>query len=127
MNNPTVEIHVDHNHIELFKPYKPDDLCKFTIPAGFVSDGASIPRWLWSTIGSPFHPKFIPAALYHDYELSLHWSVAVPRSSAVYSSARKDRKRAIDKEFRRLLLANGVSKSRAGLMYRAVRWFGKRR
>ena len=117
MKNPKVEIHVDHNHVELFKPYKPDDLCKLTIPAGFVSDGASIPRALWSTIGSPFHPRFMPAALYHDYLLSVMRDGTEPNLT----------KAGVDGEFRRLLLANGVSKFRAGLMYRAVRSFGKRR
>ena len=36
------------------------------IKAGFVFDGASIPRWLWSVIGSPFDPNWIAAALIHD-------------------------------------------------------------
>ena len=114
MRNPLVIIHVDHQHIELERPYKPDDLCAETIPKGFISDGASIPRFLWSTIGSPFHPPFIPAALYHDYLLSL------PRGLLW------DKKK-IDREFHRLLIANGVSRFRAGLMYQAVRVFGGRK
>ena len=111
MRSPLVIIHVDHHHIELAADYKPDDLCALTIPRGFISDGASIPRFLWSLIGSPFHPTFMPAALCHDYLLS----IMVDRTH----------KPAIDREFRRLLLANGVRKGRANLMYRAVRIFGK--
>ena len=113
VTNPTVTILVHHNRIRLVETYKPDDLCEYTIPAGFISDGASIPRALWSTIGSPFYPKFIPAALYHDYLLSL----SDPSLTKSY----------IDKEFHRLLLANGVSKFRARLMFWAVRSFGKRK
>jgi len=111
MRNPLVIIHVDHQHIELAADYTPDDLCAETIHKEFISDGASIPRFLWSTVGSPFMPKFIPAALYHDYLLTHH--------RGRYSKAE------IDQQFLRLLLANGVSKFRANLMYRAVRTFGR--
>ena len=36
------------------------------IKAGFIFDGASIPRWLWSAIGHPFDPNWLAAALLHD-------------------------------------------------------------
>ena len=36
------------------------------IRAGFIFDGASIPRWLWSLIGHPFDPNWCAAALIHD-------------------------------------------------------------
>jgi hypothetical protein len=36
------------------------------IKAGFLFDGASIPRWLWSIIGNPFDPNWLAAALIHD-------------------------------------------------------------
>ena len=36
------------------------------IKAGFIFDGASIPRWLWSIVGEPFDPNWLAAALCHD-------------------------------------------------------------
>ena len=36
------------------------------VKAGFIFDGASIPRWLWSVIGNPFDPNWTAAALIHD-------------------------------------------------------------
>lgn len=39
----------------------------WTVPIGFVTDGASIPRELWSTVGSPFTGKYRRAAVVHDY------------------------------------------------------------
>lgn len=36
------------------------------VPSGLVSDGASIPRALWATIGSPFTGRYRRAALAHD-------------------------------------------------------------
>ena len=109
MNNPTVLIHTEGKRIELITSYRPDDSCSFTLHKGFYSDGASIPRYLWSSIGSPFHPQFIPAALYHDY---LYFTGCVSREEA-------------DKEFYRLLRLNGVGWFRAKAMYNAVRLFGK--
>jgi hypothetical protein len=39
----------------------------YTIPKGFVSDGASIPRWLWTLVGHPFSMRYMRQALFHDY------------------------------------------------------------
>jgi hypothetical protein len=36
------------------------------IPNGFVTDGASIPGLFWLTVGHPFDPAFICAAVIHD-------------------------------------------------------------
>jgi hypothetical protein len=38
-----------------------------TVPANYRFDGASIPRCLWSLIGSPFDPDLILAACVHDW------------------------------------------------------------
>lgn len=38
---------------------------KITVPLGFITDGASIPRIFWSLL-SPFGPYF-PAAIVHDF------------------------------------------------------------
>lgn len=39
----------------------------FTVPTGFCSDGASIPRLLWRAVGTPFQPAFLRAAFAHDW------------------------------------------------------------
>lgn len=38
-----------------------------TIPAGFLSDGLSIPRWAQPLINTSASPQFIVAGIYHDY------------------------------------------------------------
>lgn len=38
----------------------------YTIPAGFSSDGASIPRWLWWVCGTPMQVPRLYAAIFHD-------------------------------------------------------------
>ena len=42
------------------------------VPAGFPTDGASIPRRLWPVIGHPFAPIRMRAALLHDWIYSSH-------------------------------------------------------
>jgi len=37
-----------------------------TVPKGYKTNGANIPRIFWSII-PPFKPKFIPAIVIHDY------------------------------------------------------------
>lgn len=79
------------------------------ISKGFIYDGASIPRFLWSIIGCPFRPKYRAVALVHDYLYSIY----------------ADRKLA-DQIFKQMLLDAGVSKVKAATMYRALRMFGGR-
>lgn len=37
------------------------------VPSGYLFDGASIPRALWTLVGSPMDPQFVRAALIHDW------------------------------------------------------------
>ena len=37
------------------------------VPAGFITDGASIPRFAWSIIGGPMSGKYVAAAILHDW------------------------------------------------------------
>lgn len=78
------------------------------IPEGFKTDGASIPRFFWRVIGTPFQPEIITAATAHD---------------VLYHSSRWKRWRA-DAMFRDLLMEHGVGWVRAHLMWFAVRAFG---
>lgn len=46
------------------------------VPEGFISDGASIPGWLWVVLGGPFSGPYRDAAVIHDYycrEKSRRW------------------------------------------------------
>lgn len=78
-----------------------------TIPAGFISDGASIPRIFWN-ISSPLDARYIKAFLKHDY---------------CYENKLKTRKD-IDIELRQDLINAGMNKILAQAIYRAVRRFG---
>lgn len=72
------------------------------------SDGASIPRFLWSVFSPRYDARSFPAAFCHDM---LYQSELLTRSQA-------------DAEFHRLLLAFGVSGIKARLYWLAVRGFG---
>ena len=57
----------DNNDIELTKPLEVRiGKYEFDVPKGFVSDGASIPRFLW-WLFTPFSPDTIDAAIPHDF------------------------------------------------------------
>ena len=78
------------------------------VPQSFRFDGATIPRLCWRVIGTPYDPRFMQAALIHDW---LYMSHQMKRRDA-------------DKIFYSLLLCSGVNKTRAMLMKWAVRVFG---
>lgn len=85
------------------------------VPAGFVYDGASIPRPLWWLIGSPFTGRYRRAALVHDYLYAVH---GCSREEA-------------DRVFLEAMDEDRVPKWRRWAMYRGVRlggagpWAGK--
>jgi hypothetical protein len=81
------------------------------IPPKFKWDGASIPRFLWRIIGSPFQPKLMVPSLVHDYLYGEGEASGYTRKEA-------------DKLFKKLLMANGVDEERAESMYAGVRWGG---
>lgn len=76
-----------------------------TVPRGFVFDGASTPRALWSIV--PPFKRTKKAACIHD------WNCRQAKNA-------HDRKVA-DKLFRTMLLEAGLSKTRAKLGYWGVR------
>ena len=78
------------------------------VPKCFQYDGASIPSPAWQLIGTPFSPRLMVAALFHDWIYHVH---TVSKDEA-------------DDLFERLLVASGISKTRAGLMKSAVAVFG---
>lgn len=81
---------------------------EITIKDGFVFDGASIPQFMWSFVGSPFTGDYTVAALVHD---------------ALYRSNFFSRKNA-DKIFLALMEQDGVSFYKRRAMYLGVRFGG---
>ncbi|MEL7543906.1 MAG: DUF1353 domain-containing protein [Pseudomonadota bacterium] len=79
-------------------------------PKGAIVNGASIPRVLWSVIGSPFAGKHRDASVIHDYHVEV----------------RQRSWQRVHEVFYEGLLASGVGRTRALLMWRAVHHFGPR-
>jgi hypothetical protein len=82
--------------------------CTFRVPARFPTDGASIPRIFWLTTGQPFSPRFITAAIVHDY---------------LYQYGHVERLIA-DTVFKQILLKHGVGEYQATKMFLALRLGG---
>ena len=74
------------------------------VPAGFVFDGASVPRFFWRVVSTPFQPKVMRAACIHDYLYRKH-------------IVKKD---IADEKFKNVLLCDGVDKELAETMFTGV-------
>lgn len=81
----------------------------FTVPAGFVTDGASIPRFLWRICGHPMSTKRFPAAVLHDW---------------LYYEVNSFTREEADQVYRDGLISLGFPRWKANLEYYAIRWFG---
>lgn len=82
----------------------------YRLPAGFETDGASIPRFLWRVCGTPLQTPRLYAALVHDY---------------LYGGGDKYATRAdADALFRDIQIALGVSRVKAYIEYYALRLCG---
>lgn len=81
----------------------------FTVPAGFVTDGASIPRFLWRLCGHPLETRRFPIAVLHDW---------------LYAADLGLTRQQVDEIYRDGLIALGFSKWAANVEYYAIRLFG---
>lgn len=65
---PLVTRHISAGRKELECPliYRGSNGTVYTVPAGFFSDGASVPRFLWALYPA-FGEAYEPAAWLHDY------------------------------------------------------------
>lgn len=79
-------------------------------PAGSLIDGASIPRVLWSAVGSPFTGEYRQASVVHD--------VACASRSRPWQD--------VHRMFYNACRAGGVGEKKAKIMYAAVHRFGPR-
>jgi hypothetical protein len=78
---------------------------RWEVAAGTVINGASIPRTLWSSVGSPYTGNYRRAALVHDAALA-RAGVARAEADAMFYSA---------------CLAGGCSQLQAKMLYAGVR------
>jgi len=82
----------------------------WTAESGDIIDGASIPKFLWHIVGSPFVGKYRRASVLHD----------------VYCKNKKVNSAAVHRMFCDAMCCDDVTETKAKLMYNAVRWFGPR-
>lgn len=98
---------IDSRRWELYKEFRyGHDYSTITIPKGFQTDYASVPRLFWVLV--PPWGNYGRAAVVHDY---------------LYKNQDYTRKEC-DDIFRDAMVSSGVKKWRISIMYRAVRWFG---
>lgn len=82
-----------------------------TVPSGFQSDGASVPRMFWKTVFPPLDRHALRAAVIHDY-LYREDNLGFDRKDA-------------DALFLGLMILDGVAPTRAFRAYIGVRLFGR--
>ena len=76
-------------------------------PVNMITDGASIPRFAWMIVGSPWSGRYVKATIPHDF---------------LYSKAEGSRKEA-DLIFYEAMGVLGVPRWKRWIMYQAVRIF----
>ena len=111
-NLPTVEVreHEEDERGNVFTLLRPISSSGITVPAGFESDGASVPRLLWGVVFPRDDRKALFGAIVHDFIYRTH-PVTWTRSDA-------------DTVFLYLLQQGGVSYVRRVRAYIGVRLFG---
>lgn len=112
-NLPSIEVreHEEDERGNIFVLLRPISYLGVLIPAGFESDGASVPRFLWGVVFPRDDRNAMFGALFHDFIYRTHpgkWT----RSEA-------------DDMFLHLLKEGGVSYHRRWRAYLGVRLFGQ--
>lgn len=79
------------------------------MPAGFMSDGMSIPKFFWRWLSPKIAPVTLSPSIVHDW---LYQSHVMTRKDA-------------DAWYRDALIANGYPKLKAYLCYAGLRLFGE--
>lgn len=102
----------DGRKLELTQPFSfADPKGKlWSVPAGTVVDGASIPQVFWSVIGGPFEDNYREASVIHDF----------------YCDRKTEPWEDVHKVFYDGMMARGVTPFKAKMMYAAVYNFGPR-
>ncbi len=102
----------DGSYLTLLKDFSFIDKAgkRWTANQSLATDGASIPKIFWSVFGSPLRGKYVKAAVIHDQ----------------YCVTRIEPWESVHKMFHEALLAAGVDKIKAKIMYAAVYLGGPR-
>lgn len=85
----------------------------FVVPAGYVSDGASVPRLFWRLLSPPIDPVTLAPSIIHDWLYDNAWKYDLTRLEC-------------DRWYRDALIANGYQKWKANLTYFGIRLRGGR-
>lgn len=110
MTPVSVKVHEEDERGNVYTLTVPIIYCGLEIPAGFESDGASVPRFFWRCVFPPGEPRALLAAFVHDFIYRTHptgWT-----------------KQSADKEFYYLLCVQGIARASAWLAYQGVKLFG---
>jgi hypothetical protein len=105
-----INLNPDGYTVRVEKPfgYRDKNGLEWTVPADYVSDGASIPRQFWPFIGAPLSGSYTRAAIIHDY----------------FTEQRTRPSADVHRMFYEAMIADGVSATTAQLLYTATRNFG---
>ncbi|HGA8806982.1 TPA: DUF1353 domain-containing protein [Salmonella enterica subsp. enterica serovar Saintpaul] len=108
---PAILEMLDHYRWRVYEPFEfylsDDNSDVISVPAGFVTDLATVPRIFWTLL--PPDGKYAKAAIIHDY---------------LYDNALRTKQEA-DKIFLDGMTVLGVPKWKRAIMYQAVRLFGR--
>ncbi|NQY67685.1 MAG: DUF1353 domain-containing protein [Flavobacteriales bacterium] len=85
---------------------------KWTSPEGCYVNGATIPEFLWSRVGSPFTGEYRRASVIHDYYVGEGRNPDVSKADRIKA----------DKIFHEGCLHDGCSRAFAGMLYIGVRF-----
>jgi len=96
--------------------YTDEDGVRIKARAGMFTDGGSIPRALWDTIGPPYASKYLRAYIIHDKLCG-----DANHLAANDHEAGKELRLEADNLFREMLRFLGCNRFKAWLMYRGVR------
>jgi hypothetical protein len=111
-SDPIVSLHSTDRSLTLIKDlkYVQTNGLEWAVPAGTISDGASIPKIFWSFIGGPLDGPYRSGAIIHDY----------------YCDVRSRTWQDTHLVFLDAMLCNGTARADALKMYYAVYGFGPR-
>ena len=115
MQTIPIEIIENHNKDLLFRTLEPigftgNDGKWHTIHAGYISDGASVPRFFWRILSPAVDARTLRPSIIHDYE---------------YENGIGTREGA-DTDYRQRLMDNGYGVIKSSLTYYGVRIGGSR-
>jgi hypothetical protein len=103
--------------------YRPGDMAEtITVPAGFVTDLASIPRWAWNLL--PPDGPWVKGAIIHDFLYATRGTGVWKRHPAAITRSTPYSRAEADEILREALENRGVDWLRRNIIWAAVRLGG---